>query len=56
MLLMQTKEKLHTLKLTGFIDVAQEIENNTSLQTLSVEEVLGLMVDREVLQRQNRKR
>jgi len=55
MLLMQTKEKLQALKLAGFIAVAEEIQSNTSLQKLSVEEVLGLMVDREVLQRQNRR-
>ncbi len=55
MLLTQTKDKLQTLKLTGFIDVVEEIQNNKSLQTLSIDEALGLMVDREVLQRQNRR-
>ena len=55
MLLTQTKDKLLTLKLNGFIDVAEEIQNNKSLQKLELDEALGLMVDREVLLRQNRR-
>lgn len=54
MLIGQTKEKLNQLKLTAFSEVLDEITGNTSV-TLSITEARGLMVDRELTARKNRK-
>lgn len=50
----QTKEKLTQLKLQTFIDVFDEIISNKTM-TLSLEESLSMMVDREVVTRENRR-
>ena len=50
----QTKEKLLQLKLSVFVSVLNEIEKNDSHQ-LSINEALGMMVEREVLQRENKR-
>lgn len=50
----QTKEKLYQLKLQSFIDVFDEIIVNKS-QSLSLNEALTLMADRELMTRDNRR-
>jgi DNA replication protein DnaC len=50
----QTKTKLEQLKLESFIDVFQEIISNNT-QSLSLDEALTMMVDREVIARDNRR-
>lgn len=50
----QTKEKLHLLKLQSFIEVHEEIITNKT-QSLSLEEALTLMADRELMTRDNRR-
>lgn len=55
MLVTQTKDKLISLKLNGFIEVLDECQRNQSLQTLNLDEALGLMVDREIALRQTRR-
>lgn len=50
----QTKEKLLQLKLPAFVNVLGEIETNDSHQ-LSLHEALGLMVEREILLRENKR-
>ena len=54
MITQQTSEKLLKLKLSAFVEVCDDMANNNSY-TLSLEEALALMVDRELLQRQQRK-
>ncbi len=49
-----TKEKLQLLKLNAFIDVCEEI-NQSDIQNLPLAEALSLMVDREILARENRR-
>lgn len=51
----QTKEKLNYLKLDGFIQVAEEINNNPSQPILDMPEWLTLMVDRELQLRDARR-
>jgi len=52
----QTKEKLLDLNLAGFIQVLDEVAANPSMATsLDINDVLGLMVDREFDQRDNRR-
>lgn len=46
------QDKLHLLKLPTFIEVFNEIVNN-SKQNLSLEEALALMVERELIRRDN---
>lgn len=50
----QTKEKLLQLKLSAFVNVLDEIEKNDSHQ-LSLHDALGMMVEREILQRENKR-
>lgn len=50
----QTKQKLEQLKLHSFIEVFDEIVMNKTT-SLSLEESLSMMVDREVLSRENRR-
>tara|TARA_Y100000814_G_scaffold284277_1_gene251067 strand:- start:704 stop:1435 length:732 start_codon:yes stop_codon:yes gene_type:complete len=50
----KTKEKLLTLKLPAFISVLDEIEKNDSYQ-LSIDEALDMMVEREILLRENKR-
>ena len=50
-----TLEKLHGLRLTGMVQALQEQAQMTEIDTLSFEERLGLLVDREVTERENRR-
>lgn len=49
-----TKEKLQALKLPAFIEVFEEISLNTQ-HALTLEEALTLMVERETIQRENKR-
>ena len=49
-----TKEQLQALKLPAFIEVFNEISLNTQ-QSLSLEESLSMMVERETIQRDNKR-
>lgn len=49
-----TIDKLHALKLTGMASALQEQSQLTEIDCLSFEERLGLLVDREHTERQNR--
>lgn len=51
----QTKEKLNYLKLEGFLQVAEEIQQNPKQPVLDMQEWLALMVDRELQLRDNRR-
>lgn len=53
MLIAQTKQKLAELKLPGFIQVLEEILVNPTPLTPS--EIIGLMADRELINRQNKR-
>jgi len=55
MLIEQTIEKLQKLKMSGMISVLQEHLSNPDLQALTFNERLGLMVDHEVTERENRR-
>jgi len=52
---LSTKEKLGQLKLEGFIQVAEEASHPTAGQSLTADEMLTLMVDRELLMRTNKR-
>lgn len=54
MLHQQTIEKLHTLRLRGMLEALQEQMKQPEAGSLSFEERLGMLVDAEWLQRQNR--
>ena len=54
MLLQQTIDALERLRLHGMIQALKEQEKTPSLGDLSFEERLGLLVDREVLEQENR--
>ena len=51
----QTKEKLHTLKLEGFIQVVEELHKQPNAPCLDMQEWLTLMVEREHQLRDNRR-
>ncbi len=55
MTLSQTKEKLAQLKLPGFIDVMNELFTHPKAPTLTIDEAMALMVDKELLIRQQRR-
>jgi DNA replication protein DnaC len=55
MLTHPTMEKLQTLKLTGMLKALTEQQQMFEIDSLSFEERLGLLVDREVTERENRK-
>ena len=55
MLTHPTVEKLHSLKLNGMVKALEEQIGMPDLKELTFEERLGLLVDREVTERQNRK-
>ena len=55
MLTHPTLEKLHALKLTGMAQALEEQINMPQIDSLDFEERLGLMVDREMTQRENRR-
>lgn len=50
----QTKEQLQQLKLPAFIEVLDEITNNAS-QQLTLTEALGMMSQREIILRENKR-
>ena len=50
-----TLDKLHALKLTGMAAALADQSATTDIQELSFEERLGLMVDREMTERDNRR-
>ncbi len=51
---LHTKEKLQELKLPAFIEVFNEISSNAH-QSLNLEEALTMMVEREMIQRDNKR-
>jgi DNA replication protein DnaC len=55
MLIHPTREKLQALKLTGMLKALDEQSSSPEMQALSFEERLGLLVDRELLERDNRR-
>jgi DNA replication protein DnaC len=55
MLTHPTIEKLHNLKLTGMVKALAEQQQITEIDSLGFEERLGLLVDRETTERENRK-
>jgi DNA replication protein DnaC len=50
-----TLEKLHTLKLTGMVKGLEEQLRMTGLEDLGFAERLGLLIDREITERENRR-
>jgi DNA replication protein DnaC len=54
MLIVETKDKLQRLKLKGMLTAFEEQANMTSINELSFEERFGFLVDREMLERENR--
>ena len=55
MLTHPTLEKLHALHLSGMVKAFEEQTATADIQSLSFEERLGLMVDREMTERDNRR-
>ena len=55
MLTHPTMEKLNTLKLTGMVKALSEQQQMAEVDSLGFEERLGLLVDREATERENRK-
>lgn len=55
MLIQQTREHLHTLRLTGMLQALDEQLAQPAMAELSFEERVALLVDREILHRENRR-
>ena len=55
MLIQQTREHLHTLRLTGMLQAFEEQLSQPAMGELSFEERFAMLVDREVLYRENRR-
>jgi len=55
MLIEQTKQKLSTLKLTGMLEAFEQQRMQPQTHDLSFEERLGLLVDREMISRENKR-
>ena len=55
MLMQQTRDHLTTLRLTGMLQALEEQIEQPALAELSFEERLGILVDREILYRENRR-
>ena len=55
MLTHPTIEKLHNLKLTGMVKALTDQQQMFEIDSLGFEERLGLLVDREETERENRK-
>lgn len=51
----ETREKMSKLKLVGMLKALEDQEANVSSRDLSFEERLGLLIDREDLERENRR-
>jgi len=50
-----TKDKLYELKLQGMINALEEQLSSTQYDELSFEDRLGLLIDREMTQRENKR-
>lgn len=55
MLIEQTKEKLYALKLTGMLEAFDQQRSQPETHDLAFEERLGLLVDREMICRENKR-
>ena len=55
MLKQHTRQQLHALKLTGMLDALDQQQAQTETHDLAFEDRLALLVDREVLHRENRR-
>jgi len=55
MLTHPTLEKLHTLRLTGMLKALSEQQQMADIGSLGFEERLGLLIDRELTERENRR-
>jgi len=55
MLSLPTEDKLRTLKLYGMLKALHEQRDNTEIKDLSFDERLGLLIDRESNERENRR-
>ena len=55
MLMQQTREHLHTLRLTGLLQALDEQMEQPAVGELGFEERLAMLIDREVLYRENRR-
>jgi len=55
MLIQQTREHLHTLRLTGMLQALDEHLAQPAMAELSFEERFAMLVDREILYRENRR-
>lgn len=55
MLLHPTNEKLQTLRLTGMLKALQEQQNTPEIDSMSFDERLGLLLDREMTERQSKR-
>ena len=55
MLIQQTREHLHTLRLTGMLQALDEHVTQPAMAELSFEERFAMLVDREILYRENRR-
>ncbi len=55
MLTQHTLQKLHTLKLIGMLDAFEQQQAQPETHDLSFEERLGLLVDRKILYRENKR-
>ena len=55
MLIEQTKQKLFTLKLTGMLEAFEQQRAQPDTHALSFEERLGLLVDKEMISRENKR-
>lgn len=55
MLVNATQENLRALRLHGMLNAFQELQSGTALGKMTPEEVVGIIVDREVTDRDNRK-
>jgi DNA replication protein DnaC len=55
MLIQQTRAHLHTLRLTGMLQALDEQLSQPAMAELSFEERLAILVDREILYRENRR-
>jgi DNA replication protein DnaC len=55
MLIHPTLEKLQTLRLPGMLKALEEQQRMPDIQTLSFDERLGLLIDREMTERENRR-
>lgn len=55
MLINPTRDKLQALKMTGMLQALEAQQNTPDIHQLSFEERLGLMLDREITERDNRR-